>query len=58
VQLLLHLEAEWSEGVKMDCCSAGHNHTKANNPEKKGVSWFALIMILLMAGLIIFSILK
>jgi len=43
----------------MDCCSAGHNHAEANNPEKKaGVSWFALIMILLMVGLLIFSILK
>jgi len=42
----------------MDCCSAGHNHTKANNPEKKGVSWFALIIILLMVSLLIFSIVK
>ena len=35
MQLLLHLEAEWSGGVKMDCCSAGHNHAEANNPEIK-----------------------
>jgi len=42
----------------MDCCSAGHNHAEANNQEKKGVSWFALIIILLMVSLLIFSIVK
>ncbi|MDP2672558.1 MAG: hypothetical protein Q8O84_01980 [Nanoarchaeota archaeon] len=43
----------------MDCCSAGHSDAHAeNNPEKKGISLFALIMILLMVSLLIFSILK
>ena len=75
MQLHLH-QAQWSEVVKMDCCSAGHNHAEINNQEKKlenrnfpltsfsekkmkgGSSWFVLIMILLMASLLIFSILK
>ncbi|KHO55318.1 MAG: hypothetical protein QT10_C0003G0035 [archaeon GW2011_AR19] len=43
----------------MDCCSAGHNHAEANAQEKRGgVSWVALIIILLIVSLLVFSILK
>ena len=45
----------------MDCCSAGNSNAHANkidNQEKKKIPWFGITMILLIIGLLVFSILK